>query len=156
MHLVLPRNRLLQSWVVALLLSAVPLHPTAVKSRPIPSHLTPTHLTPQIPSHPVPHHTTPLHHTTASQVGERPQERSEAGKADTLRTAYFASVAKLRHLAAQFPELLLLPWEHMRKMGVVKQLQLKGLSYTFFTHQWEDPEHPFRDLKQIVRTHPAV
>ena len=34
-------------------------------------------------------------------------------------TAYFADAALIRHLAELCPDILRLPWEHMRRMGVL-------------------------------------
>ena len=64
--------------------------------------------------------------------------------------AYFADVAKLRHLAATAPELLLLPWERLRAMGVLVFQHPAQTSYTFLSHQWEHYSHPFPDLLKIT------
>ena len=74
---------------------------------------------------------------------------SELGKSSDWR-AYFADVGMLRRFACECPELLLLPWERMRAMGVLAWKNPVETDYTFLTHQWEHPTHPFPDLLQIT------
>lgn len=49
----------------------------------------------------------------------------------------------LRYLARECPALLLLPWEMMRKIGVVVRLNVFDAHYTFISHQWEQRASPF-------------
>ena len=55
-----------------------------------------------------------------------------------------------RVLRLELAELLLFPWEMMRKLGVLKSLIPADVAYTFISHQWNDPEHPFSDMRQIL------
>ena len=64
--------------------------------------------------------------------------------------AYFARTSTLKALAQNSPELLALPFEGMRAMGVLERLDPKDCVYTFCSHQWESPEHPFTSLLQIT------
>jgi hypothetical protein len=49
--------------------------------------------------------------------------------------AYFADVGLLRRFSVEAPELLLLPWELMRAMGVLHSREPARTDYTFFSHQ---------------------
>lgn len=62
----------------------------------------------------------------------------------------FANVKRVRWLAEHCPEILLFPWEYQRVFGVVKPGNPMKIKYTFLSHQWETPGHPFPDLKQIT------
>ena len=53
-------------------------------------------------------------------------------------------------LISKFPQLMVLPWEYQRAMGVVKLANPMTLRYTFLSHQWETLRHPFPDLKQVT------
>lgn len=64
--------------------------------------------------------------------------------------AYFVDTKLAAYFAANYPELLLLPWERMRAMGVVKLLNPVDTEYTFLSHQWQTPEHPWPDLLQVT------
>ena len=56
----------------------------------------------------------------------------------------------VKGLIASHAELMLLPWEYQRAMGIVKPANPMTVKYTFLSHQWETPGHPFPDLKQLT------
>ena len=67
-----------------------------------------------------------------------------------VRIGYFCDSAIFRKLTTKHLELMVLPWEYQRAMGVVVLADPMTIAYTFISHQWESPEHPFFDLKQIT------
>jgi len=69
---------------------------------------------------------------------------------DSNMRAYFADVAILQYFVITSPELLLLPWEYMRAMGVLQLRDPRRTDYTFLSHQWQLPVHPFPDMKQLT------
>ena len=54
---------------------------------------------------------------------------------DSSIVAYFADVTILQYFAVAAPELLLLPWEYMRAMGVLQLRDARRTDYTFLSHQ---------------------
>ena len=68
----------------------------------------------------------------------------------SIRLAYFCDTGRVKSLAGMYPELLLLPWEHQRAIGVVSPRDPMKTEYTFITHQWQTLAHPFPDLLQIT------
>jgi hypothetical protein len=56
----------------------------------------------------------------------------------------------LRRLAQSATELLLLPFEGMHRLGVLKHVDPQRVAYTIFSHQWETRDHPFTDLAQVA------
>ena len=67
-----------------------------------------------------------------------------------IHAGYFCETASFKKLISKFPQLMLLPWEYQRAMGVVKLADPMALKYTFLSHQWETLTHPFPDLKQVT------
>ena len=63
---------------------------------------------------------------------------------------YFCGSANFRKLMTNHPQLMVIPWEHQRAMGIVALADPTVIEYTFISHQWESPSHPFFDLKQIT------
>ena len=74
----------------------------------------------------------------------------------TTHFGYFCNTAMLKRCIIMYPELMLLPWEHQRRMGTVTAADPAKLTYAFVSHQWETPEHPFPDLKQVTEHLAAV
>ena len=64
--------------------------------------------------------------------------------------AYFVDTVKLQYFAQHFPSLLLFPWERMRAMGILQLRNPTETEYTFFSHQWQTPGHPWPDLLQVT------
>jgi hypothetical protein len=64
--------------------------------------------------------------------------------------AYFAKTDRLKHFAEHSPDVLKLPWERMRAMGVVELRRVTKTEYTFLSHQWQHPSHPWPDLLQVI------
>ena len=62
---------------------------------------------------------------------------------------YFYDTDKVKWMLSNYPLLMLFPWEYQRAMGLVKAANPMALEYTFLSHQWETPGHPFPDLIQI-------
>ena len=49
--------------------------------------------------------------------------------------AFFADVPMLCYFAENYPELLLLPWERLRAMGLLVYRHPAEVEYTFLSHQ---------------------
>ena len=64
--------------------------------------------------------------------------------------AYFVNREKLMFIASRYPSLLLFPWERMRAMGILELRHPVYTEYTFFSHQWQTPGHPWPDLLQLT------
>lgn len=68
-----------------------------------------------------------------------------------MKSAYLADTKLLIYVSRNFPQLLLLPWEIMRKMGFVSCHTVSQQPYTFLSHQWEQADSPFlSDVSQII------
>ena len=82
-----------------------------------------------------------------SRISERfgPTVSSQLRESELFVTfpAYFVDVQKLRRLASVQPTLLLLPWEMMKKMGVLRFVSPRNIAYTYISHHWESREHPW-------------
>ena len=74
----------------------------------------------------------------------------------SISMGYFMDSKKAKDMLDQFSVMMLLPWEHQRAMGVVAVGNPLAIEYTFFSHQWESPEHPFPDLKQLIEHMPLI
>ena len=64
--------------------------------------------------------------------------------------AFFAETGQLKYFAQNYPELLLLPWEIMKKMGVIRLVNPQSIEYTYLTHQWDTAVHPWSDGSKLV------
>lgn len=64
--------------------------------------------------------------------------------------AYFAKTELLQEYARSNPAVLKLPWERLRAMGVVELRRVTKTEYTFLSHQWQHPSHPWPDLLQVT------
>ena len=64
--------------------------------------------------------------------------------------SYFADVKMLQFFSDHYPVLLLLPWDILRKMGVLKVRDPTKAKFTFISHQWCTREHPFPDALQMT------
>ena len=62
---------------------------------------------------------------------------------------YFNQTKVSKWMLKEHPELMLLPWEYQRAMGLVYNLNPMLYKCTFISHQWEMPAHPFFDLRII-------
>ena len=67
----------------------------------------------------------------------------------SIRMGYFMHTDQAKAMLEKFSAIMMLPWEHHRAMGLVQSANPLATQYTFFSHQWECPEHPFPDLKQL-------
>ena len=67
-----------------------------------------------------------------------------------VHCAFFADTARLKRLGALEGRFLLLPFELMRKLGVLIFANPRDVEYTFVSHQWESADHPFPTGLQIT------
>mmetsp|Transcript_40171 Transcript_40171/g.106300 ORF Transcript_40171/g.106300 Transcript_40171/m.106300 type:complete len:622 (+) Transcript_40171:27-1892(+) len=81
---------------------------------------------------------------------KRAQGLGRPNMASTSGYHYFVDVLLIKRLAVGSSELLLLPWEIMRKMGVLCRRQPAVTEYTFISHQWQHISHPWPDLLQLT------
>lgn len=74
----------------------------------------------------------------------------------STRMGYFVHTKTATKMLKLAPSVMLFPWEIQRKMGVVKMLNPMLIEYTFLSHQWETPGHPFPDMQQLTEHLHAV
>mmetsp|Transcript_35040 Transcript_35040/g.73677 ORF Transcript_35040/g.73677 Transcript_35040/m.73677 type:complete len:748 (-) Transcript_35040:2-2245(-) len=88
---------------------------------------------------------------------ERVRQRGLLPKlVEGLGACYFADVRMLRYFVKNAPEMLLLPWEMMRRFGVVTRREASKTVYTFISHQWQSASNPFADCLEKITGHVSL